>query len=357
LKILFIVPDFPPSVDGVGDYVYKLLQEFISFDNLDFEFTVLVAGNLRERSIIYNGIEIYFLKKKTSRCLSNFLLLKDFDLINLHYVGYGYAKRGAPLWLLFGLFNWKKTNKILITTFHELYAISRNPFTSSFWNQYLQRKICYFIYNISNYVITTNCVYKNILLKFKKYDITVLPVFSNIGELNKFISLKSRNRVLVVFGLAHSRSKIYTNYKNYIIDICNVLDINKIIDIGPKIELPNLINITIEEMGVIGETKISYILSTSYCGVLFNYDPLLFSKSGVFAAFASHGLLVFAINSSKNLETTNYINYNDKRWLDFSESELDLFARNLFDWYCLHNVKCQSLFLLNMFKNIYEHNK
>ncbi|MFZ4728709.1 MAG: glycosyltransferase family 1 protein, partial [Pseudanabaena sp.] len=61
----------------------------------------------------------------------------------LHYVGYGYAKRGCPVWLVDGIQRWKNLypDRLLVTMFHELHASGTPPWTSSFWLSPLQKNL------------------------------------------------------------------------------------------------------------------------------------------------------------------------------------------------------------------------
>src|SRR5207244_7950676 len=58
---------------------------------------------------------------------------RDFDHVLLHYVNYGFQKRGVPFRLLSILRALRRQHRNkLVTIFHELYA-SGPPWTSAFW--------------------------------------------------------------------------------------------------------------------------------------------------------------------------------------------------------------------------------
>jgi hypothetical protein len=101
----------------------------------------------------------------------------------LHYVNYGYHKRGIPLRLvsLLRKFRGKLPGK-LGTVFHEVYA-SSSPAHSAFWLQPLQRRVAAKIAKLSDFCIATNEV---ALAQLKQLapDVAVraYPVFSNFGE-------------------------------------------------------------------------------------------------------------------------------------------------------------------------------
>ena len=121
------MPRVPGGLDGVGDYALTL------------------ATKLRDKF----GCATVFGTPQTSSITSarNFEVrplagLPDrpdkFDHILLHYVNYGYQKRGVPFGLLSILRRLRQQHHgTLVTIFHELYA-SGPPWSSSFWLQPLQ---------------------------------------------------------------------------------------------------------------------------------------------------------------------------------------------------------------------------
>ena len=104
----------------------------------------------------------------------------------LHFSGYGYQKRGVPLWLVERLRFWARRARTcrLLPFFHELYASGR-PWQSSFWLSPLQKHIARSILNLSSLAITPTDLYRKRLSRFRKdsaIKITTMPVFSNVGE-------------------------------------------------------------------------------------------------------------------------------------------------------------------------------
>src|ERR1700730_7139040 len=94
--VLQIVPKTPGSHDGVGDYALNLAKTLLADYGLT---TVFVAG--RETNSIKDGC----------------------DHVILHYVNYGYEKRGVPFHLLSILRKLRKDcGGRFITHFHEVYT-------------------------------------------------------------------------------------------------------------------------------------------------------------------------------------------------------------------------------------------
>jgi hypothetical protein len=134
-KVIQIVPRLPPNTDGIGDYALNLGHELKRAYGIETNF---IVGD----SEWNGGKEVGgFITRKihSSGSLLAFLLndprgeqLQANPIILLHYVGYGYAKRGCPFWLVEGLKSCKKKmpQMRLVTMFHELYAFGP-PWTSA----------------------------------------------------------------------------------------------------------------------------------------------------------------------------------------------------------------------------------
>src|SRR5262249_43420890 len=124
----------------------------------------------------------------------------------LHFSGYGYQKRGVPLWLVRGLRLWnRRAGRLpLLTIFHELYATGR-PWQSSFWVSPLQKQIAPSILNLSSAAITPTDWYRKRLSEWRdsrSIEVTAMPVFSNVGEPGRISAPRTRSAAAVVFGLA-----------------------------------------------------------------------------------------------------------------------------------------------------------
>ena len=140
-RILQIVPRVPGGLDGVGDYALTLAAR------LRDKFGVTTAFATPEISSLANalGFEV--------RPLNQSFGAKEFDRVILHYVNYGYEKRGVPFGLLSILRQMRQRHTFkLLTIFHELYA-SGPPWRSEFWLQPIQIHITKSIARLSD-----NCV-------------------------------------------------------------------------------------------------------------------------------------------------------------------------------------------------------
>ncbi len=357
-KIIQIVPQLPPSIDGLGDYALNLARQLRKEYGIETHF---VAGDP-----IWQGdtaIEDFPIQKVETNSASSLLYLLSTLLSNnghqsisdqvipvlLHYVGYGYAKRGCPVWLVKALENWKSktTNSRLITMFHEVYASGYPPWTSSFWLSSLQKKLAARLALLSDRCLTSKQLYAEILYQISRgqqQQIPAIPVFSNIAEPQQVPPLVKRQPQLVVFGRSSNRLEIYQNYSAVLSSICELLKIQKILDIGPPIDLrlSSIKTVPIVKMGSQPAAKISEILLNSQIGFI-NYSPNSLAKSGVFAAYCAHGLL--PVNTEQSTSPIDGIEPGKHYWFLNDQTavykigvELQAIADNAFAWYQTHNL-------------------
>ena len=360
-KIIQIAPRILPAIDGVGDYAFILARELKKKYNIETSF-IVGDPDWKGPSKI-EGFDISKVNARTSKELSSLLCgiskqhLKEQGKINLvlQYVGYGYAKRGCPFWLVKGLEEWRKKYhpSKFATMFHELYAFGP-PWRSSFWNSFAQKCLVKKISEMSDDGITGLESYGRTLDGWRskpKNQIKVLPVFSNIGEPSNIPLLKDRTRSLIVFG--QTRKKIYQELLAQLIRICEFLGIHQIYDIGPRIEvaLPHT-PIPVIELGVKSSEEISAIMLTAYAG-FFNYQRAFLAKSGVFAAYAAHGLLPVTgeyIGDCDGLKKNKHYLIPDQNTKKMNPADFQLIADNVHEWYQNHNLSKHAAVYQTYFK-------
>src|SRR4051812_20716814 len=105
-KVYIIVPRLPPSIDGLGDYGLKLATELKHIYGLESVFIVADPNWEKSEKIPF---EAFKLDNRHSSNLLSLLPDEDGSKVLLHYVGYGYAKRGCPFWLVQALKDWKES--------------------------------------------------------------------------------------------------------------------------------------------------------------------------------------------------------------------------------------------------------
>lgn len=358
--IFQVVPRLPPAIDGLGDYALNLARQLRQDFGIATHFLVgdpTWTGN--------HEIEGFLISQVTDRSANSFLspLPSGKSTVLLHYVGYGYAQRGCPFWLVDGLQHWRtaSSNHHLVTMFHELYYGSRFPWTSTFWLSPWQRNLVARLASLSDRAITSTQLYANILHKLsqgKHTDISAIPVFSNVGEFKNFLPLVKRHRHLVVFGGRNRRLRIYQHSLAVLSRTCKMLKIKEVVDIGAETGLPlSPVNgVQIVEMGQQSASAISTILSNSLAGFL-DYNPDFMAKSTIFAAYCAHGML--PVNTCCNTLPIDGIESKKHYWIPEEQPtklsnsrELQAIADNAYTWYKSHELTTQAKIFANLLTDI-----
>ncbi|AFY59958.1 hypothetical protein [Synechococcus sp. PCC 6312] len=347
VRLLQIIPDLPPSVNGLGDYALNLARPLYNDYNILTEFAV---GNPSWKNADKPGyVENFKATPVQSRKADALVeLIKGHEVIILHYVGYGYAKRGCPFWLVRGLEKWKKQeNGKLITMFHELYA-SGSIQSSAFWLHNIQKNLCKSILSISQTSITSKSYYAELLHKLRnnrELQTLLLPVFSNVGEATHNKPLTERDRHLIIFGGRSKKYSIYTNFVNQLNSVCDNLNITKIIDIGEPISGVSYDNITVDVM-CIGKQECNTICNylTNSIAAFLSYPSNFLAKSTVFAAYCSHGVVPILATNHQQVEDniehgTHYLTPSS----NFKNlHELQKISNQVFEWYQSHTLEKQT---------------
>lgn len=364
LPVLTLVPRLPPVVDGLGDYGLRLAQGLRSSWQIETHF--LVGDPRAQNSGLLDSFPVHRVECQSVNGLLEALnilsaLTPNLSTILLHYVGYGYAKRGCPLWLVEGLERWKRarSDRQLVTMFHEVYA---NPqgwnsqlVTSVFQKHLAARLVC-----LSDRCLTSNERFASVIARLsrgKHSHIPILPVFSSMGELDSPMLLAQRERSLVIFGGRGPRSRIYgrspqtpTSHRQALAVleyICDTLHIDQVIDIGPPLELPfqNIGSVPITSLGVQSPQRISDILGRAIASFT-HYPTEFLGKSSSFAAFCAHGILPIVF--SKPGPILDGLVPGTHYWLvgnepsSFQADQAQTIANNAYGWYQGHRLDVQS---------------
>jgi hypothetical protein len=265
VKIHQITPHLPPPFEGVGTYAAALAGA-LAGHGIETRFVVpdrTVAGLRRE--------------------------IEDAETVLLHYAGYGYHRRGCPAWLAEGLADWRGR---LVTVFHEVWA-SGPPWRSSFWLLPEQRRIAAALARRSAALVTTLEIYGDMLrsLTADAADISVMPVFSTVGEPAAVPGFEERERRIVVFGGAGVRRRTWERFLPDLTRTVRELGVREVVDVGPPIALPGSVEeIPVRVLGVLPPDEVSDLLLRSAAGFL-AYPPDFLPKSTIFAAYCAHGML------------------------------------------------------------------
>jgi len=337
MEILQIVPKLPPSISGVGDYALLIAKQLRATYGL--ESRLVIAGAHRNDDSL-DGFAIEILGRHANALKS---IVGRSDRVCLHYVGYGYQKRGCPIWLLRELTKWKSTNRAtLVTVFHELFATGP-IWSSSFWLSPVQKLIATKIARLSDAVVTNRQEYANMLSRMSPSGLApvVLPVLSNVGEPATVKQYAERKPWLVLFGGDQWAEDALVLHANTIRAVCDQLELDRIVQIGSNLDF-GFKTPRVEIMGVLPAAAISQILSQSKVGIL-NYYSGYLGKSGIFAAYCAHGVVpIFPVPNHSQADGLfhgqHYLLPNDLRTTGL-ESRLSLVAENVRRWYLGHNLK------------------
>jgi len=354
MRIIQIVPRLPPKIDGVGDYAYCLAQQMRQDFGIQSDF--IVGDPNWGGPPDLDGFPVTRLDLRSTGALSSLLKQQPSSIILLHYVGYGYNKRGCPLWLVQGLEDWKHSNQntYLVTMFHEISA-SGPIWTSTFWLSSWQRYLAGGLVRVSDRLVTSKQLYAKILQKVvarqtshlydgHKLPILALPVFSNVGEPDTLLPLTSRDRPLVVFGGATSRFRVYKYCQMTLKQVCQKLRIEHIFDIGPtvKLDLLALTNLPIQVLGEQPLSDVSRMLANSLVGFI-DYPTDFLGKSTIFASYCAHGMLPvigrFSGEDADGLETQKHYWFPDKTPTEnIDMMQAQTIANNAHNWYQNHSI-------------------
>jgi glycosyltransferase involved in cell wall biosynthesis len=340
-SITHIVPNVFFESDGVAQYA-NLISKGIESATIRFITPTSYTENHIDREnsgfIVLEPIRHKWIRK-----------LSEFDgPIILHYSGYGYAKKGAPLWLLDVLLDLKrnKPNQQLITVFHELEA-NGTFFSKAFWIYHLQRFICRTLADISSDILVTHSKnYQALLshLNYKNYKLKHLPMCSTIGERSiADISHNNRQSSAIVFGTLGRRKAAYKVHSQLIEQWLDVNQINKIIDIGKGNDgIPdNYCGRPVERCGILDNNQIQNHLLNASIGLI-EYPPELLGKSSIFAAYSAHGLPTLTMRSDAKQKYLDQLKLNknifsiDNKPINVQTKEIQ---EDILAWYSEHNAQ------------------
>jgi hypothetical protein len=352
--VIQLVPRRTAEPNGVADYALALAG---ALRTLGIKSVFLSGTPAAEVAPLQDEWNTILVPKRQAHSLANMLhslLTKTkASAVLLHFSGYGYQKRGVPLWLVQGLRNWSRRagGISLLTVFHELYATGR-PWQSSFWLSPAQILIARSILDLSSEVITPTEIFRNRLLEWSRgSQIRCMPVFSNVGEAGCGSQPAARAAKAVVFGLGGVENRLFGPYRQRVERIVEMMEIEEIIDIGPRLLSPptSLAKAPVISKGALPRDRVSDVLAQARFGfVAYPFDVL--GKSGVFAAYAANGVIpvVFADRrrSYDGLEAGRHFLDALRLETNLDADQLAGIQRRLFDWYESHSLPVQASFIV-----------
>lgn len=273
------------------------------------------------------------------------------DLMLLHFSGYGFQKRGVPMWLNPEIRSLRKRFRVFGVIFHELYA-SGPPWGSAFWLSGVQRRIAHKLLLQADFWFTNREGAAEWLTRNSpSVPHATMPVFSNVGE-PESIDAGGRNptreRTMVVFGSNSMRMQVYAWNDGEIFKVAQRQGL-RIHDIGPTIQDAALSQRMAREgvvvQGRLPAEQVSAAMLRAEYGALV-YPPDYAAKSGIFAAYAAHGVCPVMLWKNGTVRDGfqpggNYIDGFDALLGGKSELNARVIGQAARQWYEPHSIEAQ----------------
>ncbi|WP_165848144.1 hypothetical protein [Paraburkholderia lacunae] len=212
---------------------------------------------------------------------------------------YGFDRKGVPLWLPAFIKRAKRRGLRLIVYFHELWVLVAPRMSSAFWLAPLQKGICEQLVELADYAFfNTDFTHTWGVEKIGSRAI-YSPTFSNVGEPGQVKAWGERKNIAVVFGSEHARRQVYEYVTPILAAQLASNCIERVVDIGAKgawlDEVAHALRPhQFEIAGTLSASEVSALLTDAKWG-FFNTPWGQASKSGVFAAYATHGVAPVSI--------------------------------------------------------------
>lgn len=257
----------------------------------------------------------------------------------LHYVGYGYAKRGAPLWLVRSIRESRRVLRYRLgVVFHELYAGGR-PWQSSFWLSGLQQILSRRLALECDGILLTREGNRNWLrlagvLAGKRVE--VLPAPSAVGEPASVERPGARDAALVVWGGGGVKRTVYGERWGDVQRFCAARGVVRIEDIGVPAQAYPRSPIELRVHGLLPTADVAAVLGRSRFGLAV-YPQAFLAKSSVLAAYAVHGTVPVVLGEPCAEVMDGLVPDRHFLWLRASGTrDLDEVAGAMRDWYRGH---------------------
>jgi hypothetical protein len=265
------------------------------------------------------------------------------DSVVLQMSGYGFSKRGAPLWLLREIeMRRKEINKFGVF-FHELYAFGP-PWKKTFWVSPAQRYVVRRLAEMSDFWMANREDSAQWLRQYAGHKPhAVLPVFSTVG-VPKSLPIARKHR-LVVFGSTGLRTVTYRAAGREFFQWTKQQSI-EIHDVGSSITDPQMKNaLTANDViqhGRLEADNISDLMRDARFGAI-AYPVAYIAKSSVFAAYCAHGLCPVVLSegyapSDGLLAGQHYLPGVPTEIVDADKAQQ--LGEGAWEWYQSHTIAC-----------------
>ncbi|TLD68423.1 glycosyltransferase [Phragmitibacter flavus] len=295
-----IAPQLPPAVCGIGDYTTRLVAAWPG----DEKFCFLLARGVEESRAVFPGqvVEGFEL---SGDGLEAALDRVGASLVMMQYSGFGFDRRGCPLWMPDAFERWqaKGRGRRLAIMFHELWSL-RPWWDPRVLRMRAHRHSVRRLVALSESVFTNTEGYAGWLRQFGlKTPVTVAPVGSNVSVSSSASSGKVRERgVMVVFGKQGTRLMSLRPMLAGLQRLSEAGRLKKLVilggsDDGGRAERELLKEVLpleqVEATGFVEEGELSAILDGAEFGIS-GQDWSSVEKSTTFMAYAAHGLNILS---------------------------------------------------------------
>jgi hypothetical protein len=295
IRLIHIAPELPPTVGGVADYTALLSHRLVEVSDGAMEPVLVHAGKKPAEDIEAEFPVVDLSGQCSASALADAVrrLARETAkraVVLLEYSGYGFAKRGAPLWLSRALSRvCGEGGAPLITIFHEISA-SGAVWTSAFWLSPVQRWLSRTLLRHSDAVLVNRPSGETQLSSWANSpgNVSFYPVFSNVGEPDSYRPLAERYPCAVLFGGASEKERLYSR-SGALRRIFEENGIHRLVDVGPPPDSVPEMGVSHDVVGVQPSETVSQHLRNARLGFAHRRLDLL-TKSGVVAAYLSHGV-------------------------------------------------------------------
>lgn len=326
MRVLQIVPRLRPEVCGVGDYALTLAEECRARHGFDTQFLVLDPRWAHGNQIA--GFPVTSVDARLPADVSRMVRASDCDVAVLQYSGYGFHKRGTPVWLPRGLTD---SHLPLLTMFHELFATG--PVNSSaFWLSPVMRLLARQLAGLSQRVLTN----REASAQWLGGGATALPVFSSLGETRPPVVMSAREPWLAVFGYQARGHPWYWERLRHLVD---KLKPSRVVALGRSCASVKAAcgDVPCQETGVLPADAVSRWLARCRFG-FFSYPPAFLGKSGILAAYMAHGLCTVLADDAETLSEGLQLGRHLISVKDLTEhTDLESVAADGASWYAAHS--------------------
>ncbi len=303
--VVFIVSRLPPAVCGVGDYTMRLIEHL----RLATPPTMLVMEGAEATRAAVPGLPVEQITADRAALLSRLRELGAACVV-LQYVGYGFHWRCCPLWLLRALGEWRRSVRgaRLVVMAHELWV--RCAWWKPDWIiQQVHRRALRRLAAVADQVFTSTEGYRASLADVVPAGrLRVLPIGSNIVPVAAPETAAREPGSWVLFGRQGSRVNALRTMAPWLAKLHAAGHIRSLTVAGSsqgdafaaeeKCLLASALPAdAIQILGPLPPADLSRLFLRTQFGI-FAQTPASFTKSGIFMAYASHGLAIVADNAA-----------------------------------------------------------